>query len=117
MKKTVSTILVCVLLVSSLFVLASCGLNGTYKAGITTLKFSFDKVTITDSVEVLGAVTTKTYEAKYKIEETEDGKTITFTYEGDADQHLAIRGKQTFSEGEKDGQKYIQIGIITYYKE
>ena len=118
MKKIISTVLVCVLLVSTLFVLASCGVSGTYKKGSTTLEFSlFNKVTITESVEVLGAVTTKTYEAKYKIEENDDGKTITFTYEDGADEHIVCSGTRTFSEGEKDGVKYIQIGRITYEKQ
>ena len=117
MKKTISTILVCVLMISTLFVLVSCGISGTYKSGATTVEFSGSKVTITDSVEFLGSVTTKTYEAKYKITDTDDGKQITFTYEEGADQHLVLNGTKTFSEGEKDGVKYIQIGLITYNKQ
>ena len=117
MKKTISTILVCVLMISSILVLASCGISGTYKNGTTTLEFSASKVTITDSVEFLGAVTTKTYEAKYKIAETDDGKQITFTYEDGADEHLILCGTKTFSEGETDGVKYIKIGLVTYNKQ
>ncbi len=118
MKKIISTILVCVLLVGTVFTLASCDtmITGTYESGLTTLEFSGSKVTITDSIEILGTVTSKTYECKYKIEKTDDGRTITFTYEDGADQHANLNGTKTYSDGDKDGEKYIQIGIVTYTK-
>ena len=58
MKKTLSLLLVCVLLVGCIFSLASCGktLSGTYKADVvvggTSYTFSGSKVTLT--AEVLG---------------------------------------------------------------
>ena len=120
MKKIISAILVCVLLVGTVLTLASCSIFGfvfgTYSAGTTTAEFGLGKVTITEEAEFLGAVVTKTYECKYKIEENDDGdRTIVFTYEGDADEHLVFSGERAFSEGEEDGQKYVKIGIIKYY--
>ncbi len=118
MKKIISTILVCVLLVGTVFTLASCGMiSGTYKSGVTTLEFSGNKLKITESAEILGKVVSDEWECKYKIEETDDGRTITFTYEEDADEHHFLNGTLTFSDGEEDGTKYIKIGIITYEKQ
>ena len=117
MKKIISLMVVCVLLVGTMLTLASCGLSGTYEAGTTTLEFSGKKVTITEEAEVFGAKVSKTYEAEYKVEEDDDGeKTITFTYAEDDDKHLILNGEKTFSQGEEDGKKYIKIGLITYYK-
>ena len=120
MKKIISTVLVCVLIVGMVFTLASCNMIfGTYEAEFlgttTTAEFSVGKVTITDSTEVLGKVITSTYECKYKIEETDDGKTITFTYEEGADKHSVFNGTNTFETGD-DGEKWIKIGLATYTK-
>ncbi len=117
MKKIISAVLVCILLVGSVFTLASCNMvTGTYESGATKIEFSMGKVTITDEVEVLGSVVSKTYEAKYKIEENDDGKMqITFTYEEGADKHLVLNGTKTFSKGD-DGTKYVQIGLVKYTK-
>ncbi len=119
MKRIISTLLVCVLLVGCVMTLASCGgtIIGTYKSGTTTIEFSLNKVTITDEVEILGTVISKTYEAQYEIKDGDDGKTIVFTYEGDADQHLSLSGEKTFEKGEVDGEKYIKIGLIKYVKD
>lgn len=120
MKKIVSTLLVCVLLIGTLFTLASCNnVSGTYKNGATTIEFgAFGKVTITDEVEFLGSVESKTYEAKYSIEEKEEGKLyITFTYEEGADEHLVCSGTKTFEKGEVNGKEFIKIGLFTYEKE
>ena len=120
MKKIISPILICALLLCAVLSFTSCSVLGfvfgTYSAGTTTAEFGLGKVTVTEEVEILGAVVTKTYECKYKIEENDDGdRTIVFTYEGDADEHLVFSGERAFSEGEEDGQKYVTIGIITYY--
>lgn len=120
MKKIVSALLVCVLLVGTLFTFASCTIvHGTYKNGATVIEFTaFGKVTITDEVEILGAVVSKTYEAKYSIEENDDGELqITFTYEEGADEHLVCSGTRTFVKGEENGKEYVKIGLITYEKE
>ena len=120
MKKIVSTILVCVLLMGSLLTLASCGIIfGKYEAENlgTTLEFSGKNVTITTETEVLGTKISKTYEAEYTIDENEEGeKTITFIYSADAEQHPLYNGSKAFSQGEEDGVKYIKIGIIKFNK-
>lgn len=121
MKKIISTLLVCVLLVGTMLTLTSCNmLMGTYEyeflGKTTTAEFTIGKVTITEEYELLGKIVTDTYECKYKIEEGDDGKTITFTYEDGADEHSVFSGKNTFSEVEKDGKKSIQIGMVTLNK-
>ena len=115
MKKIISTVLVCVLLLGCVLTLASCSkmLMGTYEMKITdgnktTLEFTPFKVTST--VTVLGE--SKSTEGKYKIAENDEGKLeITFTWEGEEDVETL-----SFSQGEEDGKKYIRIGLITYYK-
>jgi hypothetical protein len=114
MKRIISTVLVCLLLIGSVFALASCGaLSGTYKdiTGGVTYDFRGSKVTIT--VDTYGE--DKVYEGTYKVEETEDDKTITFTFE-DENVPSIYEGTKKFSEGEEDGVKYIWIGIAKYTK-
>ncbi len=124
MKKIISTVLLCVLLVSSVFTLASCNMiSGTYEGEvnlvITTYKLSYefkgDKVTITSK---LGSISTEA-NATYKIGEKENGdKTITFTYgdgekaDGAAEGGVAL----SFNQGSDNDGKYIEIAGIRYYK-
>ena len=122
MKKIISALLACALLVGTVLTLASCSILGfvfgTYSAGTTTAEFGLGKVTVTEEVEVFGTTVTKSYECKYKIQENDEGdRTIVFTYEGDADEHLIFSGERAFSEGEEDGVKYVKIGYIKYYSE
>ena len=120
MKRIVSAVLVCLLLVGSAFALASCGgISGTYEnaATSTTVEFSGDTVNISWSTEFLGAKVSKDTSAKYEIKENDDGdKVIVFTYEEGADQHLTLIGDTEFdfSEGTVDGAKFIKIGALTY---
>ncbi len=77
MKKFISALLVCVLLVGAMFTLVSCGntLSGTYDGGILgfDLKFKGSKVIIlVDDEEVL----TGTYE----IKEEDEKKKINFDF-------------------------------------
>ena len=116
MKKIISLALVCLMLACSMLTLASCGLYGSYKNGQTTLTFKGDTVTVVIENEIMGSIVTTTYEAEYEIIEKDDSRTIKFTYAEGADKYLPLMGEKTFSEGEKDGKKYIQIGLITYYK-
>ena len=116
MKKVLSTFLVAVLLVSSLFVLASCGLSGTYKdaTGTTTLEFSGDNVKITFSL--FGVSTTSN--AKYSLGENEEGRTITFTYEEGAKENDSLKGTLPFTEGSDDNGSYILIAkVLKFYKQ
>ena len=113
MKKIISTALMFVILVGSVFALASCALlSGTYKdtiSGTTTLEFSGDTVRITTA---LGQ-----YEAKYEIKDEDGEKTISFTYEDTAKESIQFRGTQAFSEGTEDGVSYIKIGGFKYEKQ
>lgn len=118
MKRVISTILVCVLLLGCVLSLASCGkmFSGTYQADIAiaklTCEFKFGgKVTVT--VDPLVGDTTS-YEGKYEI--NKDTQEITFVFEN-ADDNLItnyFHGTQKFSQGEKDGTKFIEIGGVTY---
>lgn len=120
MKKTVSAILVFVLVIGSLFTLASCNkLSGKYRnsSSGTTIEFSSKKVVITQGEGSFGINVSKTYEAEYTIDENEDGeRTITFTYSEGESQHPLLKGTKSFSEGEEEGVKYVKIGILQYTK-
>ncbi len=113
MKKIVSALLVCVLLVGCVFALASCGktLSGEYKEVVTgniVYKFSGSKYTMTVD-NIIGDDTV--VEGTYEINE-DDGK-ITFTTEVDGEKKSTT---ENFSSGEEDGVKYIKIGIAKYNK-
>ena len=121
MKKVISTLLVAVMLVGSMFILVSCGgLSGTYKAetivGSTTLEFSGNKVTITNKV---GGATFDPVTANYELGEKEDGsRTITFSYDEGVEEDETLKGTVSFSEGSDDNGSYIKIaGILTFYKQ
>lgn len=119
MKKIISAILVCVLLVGCMFTLASCGNkpSGAYEATVevlgqkvtTTYDFGGKKVEITIKTTVLGSVNTETSEAKYEINETSDGLEITFITEVDGEEK-----SQTYTYEKGDG--YIKIGGVEYTK-
>ena len=80
MKRTLSILLVCALLVGVIFTLTSCGniLFGEYENDLlnTTYEFSFNKVTKT--TEVLGKHVVE--EGTYKITGEEGERKITFTF-------------------------------------
>ena len=114
MKKFLSAILVCVLLVGTMLSLVSCGnsLSGTYEGLLFDLKFKGSKVTI-----ILGdeEVLTGTYE----IEEEDGKKTISFDFvdEDDAteEQKKVLKTIDAILDAdlpfEKDGDT-IKIGKI-----
>ena len=115
MKKVLSAILVCVLLLGTVFSLAGCSsVSGEYEAdlitSVNTYKFGmFGKVTLTVDPIALDATT---YEGKYKI--NEDTNEITFTFDSeDADLY---EGTFDFSSGEEDGEKYVKINYVKYKK-
>ena len=115
MKKTISMLLVCVLLLGTVFALSSCGLSGTYKNDLYTLEFSGDKVHITAKVSV-GVTITSEYDATYKISDGENGKVITFTYADDADKSVIFNGEKSYNEGSDNDGSYIEVGGIKLYK-
>ena len=110
MKKIISTILVCVLLVGSIFTLASCGktLTGEYKDALTsniTYEFGmFGKVTKTVD-NIIGD--DDVVEGKYKF--NDDGTKITMTFDDEAETY-------DFSSGEEDGVEYIKLDGWKYNK-
>lgn len=112
MKKIVSLILACSLLLCCVFVLTSCGgPSGEYEGalGVGTYKFSGSKYTLTTTA--LGV--SKMTEGTFKMGKDDNGnKTIIFTPEGDN----ATTVTSSFSEGEEDGKAYIAINGIKYYK-
>jgi hypothetical protein len=120
MKKTISALLVCVLLVGTLLSLVSCGimLSGKYELKITddnhvVYEFSGKKVTKTKTSGILGYSKSETVEGKYEINEVEEGKfQITFTWETEEDNIETL----DFSQGEENGTKYIKLGGFTLNK-
>ena len=76
MKRIISTILVCVLLLGCVLSLASCGkmLFGKYESKLTednktVYDFSIGKVTRTDTIGIAGLTKDTVTEGKYKINE------------------------------------------------
>ena len=111
MKKILSVVLACALLVGCLFTLASCGgVSGSYTAeveilgqgGSTTYDFHGSKVDIITKTKILGSVNTETVEASYKV----SGDEITIKTES---------GENTYTFEKGDG--YIKIAGIQYNKD
>ncbi len=106
MKRIVSSVLVCVLVIGMMFTLASCTnqLYGTYETegGTVSFEFAGEEVTLTlNNTSVKGTYT------------IEDDK-ITF----DFDSLIAAlyNGEKSYAKGEENGKDYIKISGITYYK-
>ena len=131
MKKIVSAVLVCVLMLSCVLALASCAkvITGTYEhiygseaAGYkVTYEFSATKVTATRQViSAIGNLEPTVQNGTYEISESEDGsKTITFTWEDGSknEEGVAEPGKPlSFSEGNKDGKAFIEIAGVEFVK-
>jgi hypothetical protein len=126
MKKTISTILVCVLLVGALFSLSSCEVAGfvfgTYSRTdtiivdiTTTYEFSLGEVTKTVTTDNLfgSGQSTTTETMKYKVTENEEGeKVIVFTMTTDDGTKTV---EYNFNSGKDDGGAYIEIGGTRYY--
>ena len=109
MKKIISTILVCVLLVGSIFTLVSCGkiLTGKYEADLliseVTYEFGlFGKVTKTVDPAIGDNEVT---EGKYEFNDAGDEITLTFGEDSTT---------CDFSSGEEDGVKYIKLDGVKY---
>ena len=120
MKKTLSAILVCVMLLGCVFTLASCGNkpSGKYQAKLeilgqrttTTYDFKMNKVIVTVETEVLGNINTETTEYKYKVNKKDDG-TLTIDLTGE------VEGEEkTNTYTYEKGDDYIKIAGIQYNK-
>ena len=115
MKKIISTLLVCVLLLGCVLTLGSCDkiLMGEYKldalVGEVTYEFKLNKVEI--SVEALGQDVAE-LEGTFKISKNDKGESeITFTFENEEN---AKEYAGTFSF--EKGDDYIKIGGVKYNK-
>ncbi len=121
MKKVLALVLV----LSLVFVMASCGktLSGTYSAdgslfglagGKVSFTFSGSKVTVSETKTFLGNTSTEEYKGSYEITEADDGTmSIKFTFEdSDASKYA---GTKTFKENKDAGT--ITIGMTTYTKQ
>lgn len=131
MKKIVSAVLVCVLMLSCVLALASCSkiVMGTYEhiygsetAGYkVTYAFNGTKVEVTRQViTAIGSLNPTVKNGTYDIVEAEDGaKTITFTWDDGAKTEEGVAESGTslsFSEGNKDGKAFIEIGGVEFVK-
>ena len=120
MKKTLSAILVCVMLLGCVFTLASCGNkpSGKYQSKLeilgqsttTTYDFKMNKVIVTVETEVLGNINTETSEYKYKVNKKDDG-TLTIDLTGEVDGE-----DKTNTYTYEKGDDYIKIAGIQYNK-
>jgi hypothetical protein len=124
MKKIISSLLVCVILVGSLLVLASCGFafggpSGVYKTsgGTTSMEFKGKEVTIVWSIGPLSY----TSHATFEISEEDGEKFITFSYGENEKENSDFSGKMAFTSGTENDKQYIKIGkgilSTTLYKE
>lgn len=117
MKKIISALIICVLVVGCVCALTGCGgktLNGAYKFGITTYEFSGNNVEIT--YEVFGFE--KSIEGTYEITTNEDETmTLTITIESEEEGAEDYAGKHSFVEGKEGDVEYIKIDGVKFVKE
>ena len=116
MKKIISTVLICVLLLGCVMSFTSCDsiLMGEYELdlAVATVTYKFKltgKVTITYD-PIIGS--SKSFDGEYSI--SDDGEEITFTFEDDEAEEYS--GTVPFSKGEEDGVDYIKLAGIKYTK-
>ena len=121
MKKLIRVLALSLVAVMLCAAFAACAkVSGAYTAeidlwlakGTATYDFtSASKVTLTLKGELLGQVSTKSYEGKYEITENDDGTMeITFNMENGDD---AIKSETlTFEQGDD----FIKIGLFKYNK-
>lgn len=122
MKRTLSFVLACALLLGAVLLLASCGktLSGEYTLDgyVGSKTYAFDGKSVAITYEISGFE--KTIEGTYEITENEEGeKRITITLDKEDEEDASAKvyaGEFSFSEGEEDGVKYIKIGGAKYTK-
>lgn len=112
MKKILSVVLVCVMLVGMMCTLASCGtrLSGTYECEKlnTTIEFKGKDFTMTTEIPFVGdVVRTGTYE----ITGEEGDREIVFTFEEDGEEET-----ETSDLVIGEGKKYIEIDGVKFEK-
>ncbi|MBO5879148.1 MAG: hypothetical protein J6Q68_01165 [Clostridia bacterium] len=117
MKKIISSVLVCVLLLGCAFTLASCGktLSGEYESTLGTTTYAFSGKNVTVTYEIFGF--TKTIEGTYEITvNDEEEEIIIFTFPSDAEDADDYAGEYSFVEGTEGDDEYIKIAGIKYTK-
>ena len=122
MKKIISAVLVCVLLVGCIFALASCAktLNGTYEmgSGVAGASYTFKGSNVTITYKFLGTETE--IKGTYVISEDEEkGQIITITIadeDAEADDADKYEGVHTLVEGTEGDKKFIKIDGVQYNK-
>lgn len=120
MKKIISLTLVCVLLICSMFVLASCAktLNGTYENngawGIGASSLSFE----TDG-SVVYTIGSASFTGTYEIVENKETEKLEIVFDFGTEEATALDaldGAKSFTEGEENGVDFITIGGVKFTK-
>lgn len=120
MKKIISLVLVCVLLVGCVFALASCAktLSGTYQLGDddngTIYEFKGNTVKVTTTVFGFA----KDTEGTYEIKENEDKELIlTITWaDDDDDASNDKKSEYVLLEGSEGNTQYIKLNGVQHNK-
>lgn len=113
MKKIISTLMVCVLLVGCVFSFSSCTLlMGKYEANLVAAEVSYEfGIFGTVKVEVDPLIGDDAeYNGKYSLNDAADEITIII----DDEKADLYDGEFSFSMGEEDGVKYVKIGGVKY---
>ena len=118
MKKILSCILLCALLVSCLFVLSACApkLSGSYQADMVAVKITYafesnGKMTLTMDPLIGGNIS---LEGTYEI--NEDTNEITISLNSDNADANKYAGTFSFAQGTEGDNEYIKINGIQYTK-
>ena len=115
MKKALSSILVCVMLLGCVFALASCSnrLYGTYEAEIfgQAVSYEFEGDTVKTTLK------STTYSGEYSIED--DKIVITYDDEGINTllDMLGLAGEMSFNQGSDNDGNFIELNGIRFDKE
>ena len=127
MKKILSSLLVCVLLIASLFALASCGdkdktLSGTYEGNGLTLKFKGETVT----VAITDLAVRYELRGEYDIDDKKGKLSIEFSFkdldEASEEEAKVLLELEKFgnvfdsTQPFEDNGKNIKIGLLTFTK-
>ncbi len=112
MKKVISLVLVCVLLVGCVCVLASCGgPAGKYEAGTSTYEFDGKNVKYTWKLEIGTNTITNEQKGTFEVKVEDDGdKVIVFQWEDKTESETL-----SYAAGTEEGTNYIKIGGIQYF--
>ena len=115
MKRIISTLLVCVLLIGCVFTFASCTLlMGKYETNLVAAEVSYEFGifgTVTIEVDPIIGDDTE-YKGKYTINDAGDKITIII----DDEKAELYDGEFSFAKGEENGKQYIKIAGVKYEK-